>query len=323
MRAAPDAEAGIARRHVLDGHGAVIRRVLPDPREVVLAERRAGDDAEAILREPRDGEIALDPAVLVQHRRVGDRADVARDPVVAEALEELRSALSGDLDLREARLVEQRGRVARRAVLGADGARPQPAGPAARPQRLVAVVCVPSNQFGRSHDDFSPNSAPAPAGARTWGRCGADVPLPLVAGVPDVVVGRVDLDRARERVAAAAVGRAEASRVHLPDVEARHAVEDPLGDELPHPTGPREAVAQKPAATQKPRTSVGPRMNSLSGVNASGPLIRRTDSISARPGTRWTAFSRSGSKRGQSSASSLPLKSAGMPSSDHGAGSRS
>ena len=89
------------------------------------------------------------------------------------------------------------------------------------------------------------------------------------------------------------------------------------------PPAPARPWAQKPAATQKPRTSVGPRMNSLSGVNASGPLMRRTTSISSSVGTRRTAFSSSGSKRGQSSASSFPLKSSGIPSSPHGAGSRS
>ena len=64
-------------------------------------------------------------------------------------------------------------------------------------------------------------------------------------------------------------------------------------------------------------------MNSLSGVNASGPLISRTTSISSSDGTRTIAFSISSSKRGQSSASSLPLKSGGIPSSDQGAHCRS
>ena len=92
---------------------------------------------------------------------------------------------------------------------------------------------------------------------------------------------------------------------------------------LPIPPAPARPWAQKPAATQKPRTSDGPRMNSPSGVKASGPLISLTTSISSSDGTRTTAFSISSSKRGQSSSSSLPLKSAGMPSSDHGAQWRS
>ena len=81
--------------------------------------------------------------------------------------------------------------------------------------------------------------------------------------------------------------------------------------------------AQNPAATKNPRTSLSPRMNSLSGVNPSGPLIIRLTPASAMAGTRRTAPSMISSNRGQSGASSLPLKSAGTPSSDHGAGSRS
>ena len=81
--------------------------------------------------------------------------------------------------------------------------------------------------------------------------------------------------------------------------------------------------AQKPAATKKPRTADSPRMNSLSGVKASGPLMSLVTSASAMAGTRRTAPSMIGAKRGQSGGSSLPLKSAGTPSSDQGSGSRS
>jgi hypothetical protein len=66
--------------------------------------------------------------------------------------------------------------------------------------------------------------------------------LPLLARVLDVVVGGVDLDRARERVLAARVVAAEAPRVHLPHVETRNALDDPLGDQLAHPAGAGEAV---------------------------------------------------------------------------------
>jgi hypothetical protein len=63
-----------------------------------------------------------------------------------------------------------------------------------------------------------------------------------VTGVLDVVVGLVDLPRARERVLAAAVGEPEPARVHVPHVERRRPFDDPLGDELPHATGAGEAV---------------------------------------------------------------------------------
>ena len=59
----------------------------------------------------------------------------------------------------------------------------------------------------------------------------------------DVVVGRVDLGRAHQRVFAALVVAPEATRIHLPDVEARQALHDPLGEQPAHPAGPREPVS--------------------------------------------------------------------------------
>jgi len=53
------------------------------------------------------------------------------------------------------------------------------------------------------------------------------------------------------------------------------------------------------------------------------PLIMRLMPASAIAGTRRTAPAMISSKRGQSGARSLPLKSAGMPSMPHGAGCRS
>ena len=91
----------------------------------------------------------------------------------------------------------------------------------------------------------------------------------------------------------------------------------------PSPPAPAIPWALKPAATKRPRTSDSPRMNSLSGVNASGPLMSCVIPASCIAGTRRTAPALISSNRGQSGASSLPLKSGGMPSSDHGAGSRS
>ena len=91
----------------------------------------------------------------------------------------------------------------------------------------------------------------------------------------------------------------------------------------PIPPAPAIPCAQNPAATKKPRTSLSPRMNSLSGVNASGPLIIRLMPASPMAGTRRTAPAMISSNRGQSGARSLPLKSDGIPSSAHGAGWRS
>ena len=160
---APSGPRGRGRRSggdVLDGD--VVAGVLADPGEVVLAEGRARDDPEALLAEPRDGEVALDPAAAVQHLRVGDRADVAGDAVRAEPFEELGGALAGDLDLGEGALVEERGasrgRRACSAPIAGDQSRPaQPRGRSLSSPRAA----FGSNQFARSQPDFSPKAAPS------------------------------------------------------------------------------------------------------------------------------------------------------------------
>src|SRR5262249_2313844 len=161
---------------------------------------------EPVFGEPRDGEVALDAAARVQHLRVRDRADVARDAVVAEPLEERGCALAADLDLRERRLVEQRRRLAARTVLGADGRRPEPAGPAARPQRLVAVHRVrlepvralPARLLAEGRAELLQARVRRREAQRPTG-------LALVPRILDVVVSRVDLDGARQGELAAPV----------------------------------------------------------------------------------------------------------------------
>ena len=195
----PESEACVRRGDVLDRD--VARRVLADPREIVLAEGRPGHDPEPIVGEPGDGEVALDSAARVQHRGVGDGAHVARDPVCAQPLEERSSALAGDLDLRERRLVEERRRLAAGDVLGADRGRPEPARPAARPQRLVSaggvrlepVRALPARLLAEGRTQPGEAAVRRRDAQRPAGR-------PLVAGVLHVVVGLVDLDRARQRV---------------------------------------------------------------------------------------------------------------------------
>src|SRR5438874_1365696 len=60
--------------------------------------------------------------------------------------------------------------------------------------------------------------------------------LPLLVWVVNVVVRGVDLHRARQRVGAASVLATEPAQVHLPEIESRFAVDDPLGHRLSHAT---------------------------------------------------------------------------------------
>ena len=92
----------------------------------------------------------------------------------------------------------------------------------------------------------------------------------------------------------------------------------------PTPPAPAMPCAQNPAATKKPPTSgASPRMNSPSGVNASGPLIIVMTSARPIDGTRETACAIRSSNRSQSGARSLCVKSRGIPSSPQGSGERS
>ena len=147
------------------------RQVLPDPAEVVVAEGRAGDDEEALRGQAGDGEVALDAAAPVEHLGVDDRADRAVDVVRAEALEERERA-------RRPRPRSWRSSTRRRGRRPAASRGPRrrsPATSARRPSRAAgaprasARVDTPApssfgvNQFGRSHIDFSPKTAPSAA----------------------------------------------------------------------------------------------------------------------------------------------------------------
>ena len=57
-------------------------------------------------------------------------------------------------------------------------------------------------------------------------------------------------------------------RGHPQDNAAHEQMHRVLRAEVAKPPAPARPCAQKPAATQKPRTSLGPRMNSPSGVKA-------------------------------------------------------
>ena len=233
---------------------AVGRQMAAHPLAVVVAEGGAGDDREELLAQPGDGEVALDAAASVQHLGVGDPAGLARDPVVAEAFEEGGRPGSLDLQLRERGLVEDGHPLPGRSVLGPDRRRPVLARPAPRPQRLVArrgVRLVPVD--------------PLPARLLAEGRAVLAMPgvdrrdpqrpagAALVVRIADVVVGLVGLLDPRMGVGGRAVLGAEAADVHLPEVEAGLAVDDPLGHHLADPAGAGETVGAEAGADEEAR----------------------------------------------------------------------
>ena len=291
-----------AAGHVAQRHRAVVRQVLAQPRRVVVAERRAGD--EQVARRPR----AASPSGPPRSRRGGSGAGCRRSsrprrsmsfahirPRNAVAPGPTTSSLANDVSS---------NRPAARRVASASapiaGDQCIPAQPRGRSASSPAAA-LDSNQFGRSQPDFSPKAAPRSREDLVGRRRPQRSPgLALLVRVVDVVVGRVVLDRPRERVAPgcdrpartggcpSSTGRAPARRRRSSDAIWR-----------PIPPAPGDAVrreARPPRRSRGPRDS--PRMNSLSGVNASGPLMTRLTPASAIAGTRRMAPSMIGSKRG-------------------------
>ena len=76
--------------------------------------------------------------------------------------------------------------------------------------------------------------------------------LALVPRVADVVVGLVHLGGAHERVGRGAVLAAEAPDVHVPKVDLRLAVHDPLGHHLADAARARQAVRAKAGGHEEP-----------------------------------------------------------------------
>src|SRR5438128_4247982 len=66
--------------------------------------------------------------------------------------------------------------------------------------------------------------------------------LTLLIGIVDVVVRRVDLDGSGARVGLTPILTAEPPQVHLPQVEARLAIDDPFSHGGAHSAGASDAV---------------------------------------------------------------------------------
>src|SRR5262249_6329309 len=75
--------------------------------------------------------------------------------------------------------------------------------------------------------------------------------LPLLVRVAQVVVRAVDLVRSLEREAAGAILRAEAPEVHVPDVQSRIALDDPVGHDPAHAAGAGDAVGAEAARDEE------------------------------------------------------------------------
>ena len=107
------------RRAVGDRRLAARARDAQEIDEALLEERRAGE-VEALLRQPRDRGLQLDPAAPRQQVRERDAAGLRREPVRNQPVEHAGRVRTRDLDLGECRDVHDAGALAHRAHLGAD-----------------------------------------------------------------------------------------------------------------------------------------------------------------------------------------------------------
>jgi hypothetical protein len=134
----PQADAACATRDVADSHAAVARRLTL---EEVQIERAVRTDLEAIRGEPRDRQVAPDPAALIEQQAVDDGADRPVDAVRREVVEVRGRPVALDGDPLERRDVVERDAVAGCARFGAHDRVPVPRCP-----RVPSRDVVPPEQ---------------------------------------------------------------------------------------------------------------------------------------------------------------------------------
>src|SRR5947208_14008702 len=76
--------------------------------------------------------------------------------------------------------------------------------------------------------------------------------LTFLVRIVNVIVSRVNLDGANERVVPLPVGVTEPPQVHLPEVEARFAIDDPFRHRPAHPTGTGDPVGAEAGRDKEP-----------------------------------------------------------------------
>jgi hypothetical protein len=253
-------------------------QMVGDPAEVMGAEAGAGDDVEAVLGQPGDGQVGLDPARASSeagYRSGGPRRGATRWRRSPPAPRRP----SG----RSPRIWRRRtGRTARHGR--GHGAcvprhRVEPVLPAHRVD-VLRFTPAGANQFGRSQPSFEPKTAPAPSAAhraarrcgpaggvflmREGDRCSACHRLPACA--------RRTQSRSRCRVEKRRMSTAQRSKRRL-------AVHHPFGQ------NPARAAARGDAEGVEARADIhvgafgraGPRMKLPSGVKLSGAVDHLLD----------------------------------------------
>src|SRR6266849_9562812 len=116
-------------------------------------------------------------------------------------------------------------------------------GPACRPRKTIHRGGVRRKPVGSFPSGFLAEAGAELGQARIGGRKAERTSgLAFLVRIVNIVIGRVDLDSARQCVVGAAIGIAETAKVHLPEIETGLAVDDPFRHSAAAATGSGDPV---------------------------------------------------------------------------------
>ena len=188
---APEPDHGEVFRHVAQRDRLVVAHVRADPAEIRVDGARAGDDAEAVLREPCHGHVGDDPAAPFEELRVDDAPHRPVDAIVRHAFED-RQRPGPDTSIFPNDVMSNsptRSRTARcsSATLALNGGSVHPHARWSAPARRQGS---PGATYStRSHPFFAPNTAPEFLRSRRQRALAPRPPeLVLIERIPKLVV---------------------------------------------------------------------------------------------------------------------------------------
>ena len=240
--------------------------VRKDARQIVRAERGAGDDLKMIGREPRNCAITFDAAARIQHLRICHAPNRFIHFICAQILQRFQRARTAHKNFAERSFVKQSRAFARANVFDADVGRPVMARPSARsgkqgagvgtyvakprsltpiPRALKPIRSFPTRLFAKHRAEFLQTRV----GGRDsqWARGRA-----FFIRIMNVVIFSVRFNRARENVILARVIRAETPMVEPPQIPFGMPLDNPFRHRLADAARARETVRAKRGGNPKP-----------------------------------------------------------------------
>src|SRR5712692_3799636 len=232
---AHQAEHRVGAGHLGHGGAGARGQVAPDPVEIARALRGAGHDEVGVGGEPRDRQVALEAAALVEHRGVDHAAGRNVHVVGAEPLQHRLRVRALELELGERGLVEDGHRLARGPVLGRGLREPVLAAEGVDGLRLDPVRGEPVGALPAHLGPEAGAAQPAPA-------------RELAVRERDIVVHAHDLADPLAQEATVAMKRREAPDIRRPEIHGRAVLDDPLRQRLPRPARGRDAARAEAGA---------------------------------------------------------------------------